>query len=198
MASGVQFSKNWEAVRSRIRRLPQFAEGVADSQRKRDAENLISYWRSGLRENSLHLVPLKAETVARKIRRGYAMPASPLYGLGLEGTRTYIKGMRKFRTGKGYRVQMVNARHHESKLSLKSLFIVHEYGTTIRRGDKIIRIPARPAMQAAYTKVMAEIKSNDPSVELRRAAGEYVAKGHSATAEAVRRRAQAAEARNHG
>jgi len=196
--SGMRFSSNWNAVRQRIRRLPQFAEGVASSSRKRDAHNLVSYWRTGLRSNSLGLAPLKPRTVQRKSAMNFAKPNSPLYGLGLEGVRTYIKGLRVFKTSRGFVVRMIDGRHHSSKLSLKSLFIVHEYGTTINRNGTIIRIPPRPAFLKSYQKVMNDIYSRDPSLELRKATMEFLRTGFSGTAKAIESRARAAEARNNG
>jgi hypothetical protein len=199
MASGVKFSQNWDAVRKRIKALPRFAQGVADMQRKRDAQKLISYWRSGIMGNTLGLFALSPQTVARKMANGYAHPNSPLYGLGLEGSRTYIKGMRAFKTSRGYTVKMINGRHHSSKLSLASLFIVHEYGTTIRgAGGKIIRIPARPAMTKAYQKVIREISRADDSRDLKKACTEYLKSASSGTAKTIQSRANAAEGRNHG
>lgn len=198
MASGIKFSQNWGAVRKRIKKIPAFAHGVADTIRKGDANKLIAYWRAGIMGNTLGLFALKPETVARKLARGYTHPYSPLYGLGFEGSKTYIKGMRVFKTSTGYRVQMVNASHHESDLPLKALFVVHEYGTTIRRGDRIIRIPARPAMTKSYEKLMLELRRQDPSKEFKKACNEFLNTGRSSTAQTIASRASAMEAQNNG
>lgn len=196
MANGVQFSQKWDAVRKRIKKIPRFAHGVADTIRKGDANKLVAYWRAGIMGNTLGLFALKPETVARKMAKGYTNPYSPLYGLGFEGAKTYIKGMRVFKTSTGYRVQMINGKHHESELSLRSLFIVHEYGTTIRRGDRIIRIPARPAMTKSYEKLMLELRRKDPSKEFKKACNEFLNTGRSSTAQAIESRSRAMEAQN--
>lgn len=190
---GITFSTKWTAVRQRVRRLPKIAEGVADAQRKRDAHELVSRWRFGIENNTLGLEKLRPLTRARKVRLGYRRPSSPLYGLGLEGARTYIKGMRVFRKRRGYSVRMINGRHHKSKLPLSALFVVHEYGATTRKG---VRIPPRPAMQKAYAQVLRRLKSNDPAKEFGAAVNEYIRTGKRKLADIIARRAAEAEARN--
>lgn len=194
---GVVFSSNWNAVRQRIRRLPRLVDGVADAQRKRDAHELVTLWRSGIKDRKIYLVPLVPATIRRKRRIGYSKPETPLYGLGLDGPRTYIKGMRVFRTKRGYVVRMIDGRHHKSKLSLSSLFTVHEYGTTIKtKGGAIIRIPPRPAMQRAYESLLRSISARDPKAELVAAAEEFIQTGRESLSQRVHSRARAAEARN--
>lgn len=193
----IQFSTNWHAVKQRIRKIPKIAEGTADMQRSRDADELIAIWRNGLINNSFALTPLKPETRARKTRLGYRYPSSPLYGLGLEGTKTYIKGMRKFKTKHGYTVHMIHGKHHKSKLPLNALFIVHEYGADIKTtSGKIIHIPARPAMQKSYARLLNRLKAKDPSLEFSLAVNEYIKTGRTALIKKIEQRAKEAEARN--
>jgi hypothetical protein len=194
---GLVFSSNWTAVRQRIRRLPRLVEGVADAQRKRDAHELVTLWRSGIRDRKLHLLPLVPATIRKKIWSDYAKPRTPLYGLGLDGPRTYIKGMRVFKTKNGYRVQMIDGKHHKSNLTLKSLFIVHEYGTTInKKNGGTFRIPSRPAMQRSYEALLRSIARRDPQEELVKATEEFIRTGREELAKKVKSRARAAEARN--
>lgn len=193
----ITFSTNWNAVRQRIKRIPKIANGVADMQRSRDADDLISTWRNGLANNSFNLAPLKPATRARKARLGYRYPASPLYGLGLEGAKTYIKGMRKFKTRRGYTVHMIKGKHHKSDLPLSALFVVHEYGATIKtKGGKIIKIPARPAMQKAYTRVLNRLKAKDPAKEFKLAINQFIKQGRQDLIKKIESRAKEAEARN--
>jgi hypothetical protein len=197
MSNGITFSTNWSAVKQRIRRIPKIAEGIADMQRSRDADELISIWRNGLINNSFSLVPLKPDTKARKARLGYRYPSSPLYGLGLEGSKTYIKGMRKYKTKRGYTVHMINGKHHKSKLPLSALFVVHEYGTTIEKRDgTIIQIPARSAMHKAYAKLLRKLKAKDPSIEFKLAINQYIKTSNQALIKKINDRAKEAEARN--
>lgn len=192
----ITFSTNWNAVKQRIRKIPKIAEGVADMQRSRDADDLIAIWRNGLINNTFSLIPLKPATIAKKAKLGYRYPSSPLYGLGLEGTKTYIKGMRKFKTKRGYTVHMINGKHHESKLPLNALFIVHEYGTTITRNGKMIRIPARPAMQKSYDVLLRRLKVNDPTIEFGLAVDQFIKTGRVDLIKKILARAKKAEAQN--
>lgn len=197
MANGIQFSTNWSAVKQRIRRIPKIAEGVADMQRSRDADDLIAIWRNGLINNTFSLIPLKPNTRSRKAKLGYRYPSSPLYGLGLEGSKTYIKGMRKYKTKRGYIVKMMNSKHHKSKLPLSALFIVHEYGATIKASNgRIIRIPARPAMQKSYDVLLRRLRSNDPSIEFKLAVSQFMKTGRQDLIKKIVSRAKEAEARN--
>lgn len=151
------YSQKTSAIKARIKRLPKIYKDRIDTMRKRDANNFISYWRSGILNNEFKLTPLADSTIQRKIRLGMSRPQNPLYGLGLEGAYTYIKGMRIFRTAKGYVVRMTG-KHHDSKIDNHTLLLIHEYGCTLKNGG---RIPARPAMQEAYKRVLEDIKKQD-------------------------------------
>lgn len=154
------YSQKTSAIKARIRRLPKIYEDYIYTRRKRDANDFISYWRSGILNNEFKLTPLADSTVARKIRLGMARPQNPLYGLGFEGAHTYIKGMRIFRTRDGY-VARMTGKHHDSKIDNHGLLLIHEYGCTLKNGG---RIPARPAMHEAYKKVLGDIKSRDSAM----------------------------------
>lgn len=154
------YSQNTKAVKARIKRLPRIYKDKIESARKRDANEFINYWRSGLLNNEFKLTPLVDSTIKRKIRLAYAKPQNPLYGLGLEGAHTYIKGMRAYRTKKGYVVRMVG-KHHDSKIDNHGLLMIHEYGCTYKDGH---RLPARPAMHEAYKRVLKDIKKRDSAM----------------------------------
>ena len=151
------YSQKTSAIKARIKRLPRIYKDRIDTMRKRDANDFISYWRSGLLNNEFKLTPLADSTIQRKIRLAYAKPQNPLYGLGLEGSYTYIKGMRIFRTADGYVVRMTG-KHHDSKIDNHGLLLIHEYGCTLKNGS---RLPARPAMHEAYKRVLKDIKKRD-------------------------------------
>jgi hypothetical protein len=157
------FSMNTEAVRSRLRRLPKLIDDHLDAFTKRDAEDFIKNFRAGIRNNSLRLAPLQPETIRGKKRRGYSHPASPLYGLRLEGTRTYTSSVRIYKIKKGWRVNVLDVKHHEADVSVKTLFHIHEYGAVINTGKAVIRIPARPAFRRAYEQTLARHRDKEAS-----------------------------------
>ena len=155
------YSQKTSAIKARIKRLPKICVDHIKSARKRDANEFIAYWKSGILNNEFKLTPLADSTVARKIRLGMAKPQNPLYGLGFEGAHTYIKGMRIFRTKDGYVVRMTG-KHHDSKIDNHTLLLIHEYGCTLKNGG---RIPARPAMHEAYKRVLKDIKKRDSAMK---------------------------------
>lgn len=154
------YSQKTSAIKARLKRLPKIYIDKIDTMRKRDANDFIAYWRSGILNNEFKLTPLADSTVARKIRLGMARPQNPLYGLGFEGAHTYIKGMKVFRTANGYVVRMTG-KHHDSKIDNHGLLLIHEYGCVLNHGG---RLPARPAMHEAYKRVLKDIKNRDSAM----------------------------------
>ena len=154
------YSQKTSAIKARMKRLPKIYKDYIYTARKRDANDFISYWKSGLLNNEFKLTPLADRTIQYKIQLAYAKPQNPLYGLGLEGAHTYIKGMRIFRTAKGY-VARMTGKHHDSKIDNHGLLLIHEYGCTLKNGS---RIPARPAMHEAYKRVLKDIKKRDSAM----------------------------------
>ena len=152
----MKYSSNISAVRQRIRRLPKIAIDIIQTSRKKDAQKCIGYWKSGLLNDEFKLTPLAPSTIKKKIKLGYSKPTNPLYGLGMDGAHTYIKGLRMFRTKNGYVIRMVG-KHHDSKIDNHGLLMIHEYGCTTKHG----RIPARPALNLAYRKTINELKKRD-------------------------------------
>jgi hypothetical protein len=140
---------NTEAIKKRIQRLPKKIGDTLETSSKKDALRFIKNYRDGIRNNTFGLEALKPETITRKRKRHYSRPESPLYGLGMDGTRTYTSGIRPYKTKKGWRVRVINIKHHSADVSVETLFHVHEYGA-------VIRIPARPAFKRAYEKTLNE------------------------------------------
>lgn len=159
----IRFSKNYEAVKSRIRRLPKFIENSADTVVKKDAVSLIDTFQEGIRKGTFNLEKLKPETIARKVREGKKQPDTPLYGEGDDVDNSYINMFKIRKIKKGYRVYARWAKH-ESGLQLRDLFSIHEQGRLIRRGDAIIRIPPRPAFLLASNKFVNK-KIREENVE---------------------------------
>lgn len=155
----MKYSNSVGAVKQRIRRLPKLIGTEIETMRKRDAQRLIELWRSGLLNGEFKLTPLSQATINKKIKLGYNAPTNPLYGLGMDGAHTYIKGLRYFKKSKGYVVRMTG-KHHDSKIDNKGLLLIHEYGCNTPHG----RIPARPALNMAYKELMKEIKNRDKAI----------------------------------
>ena len=78
----------------------------------------------------------------------------------------------------GFRVFPSWGGHHKSKLKLRQLLNVHEYGATIKRGSgnniTLIRIPPRPARLLAYKKYMTEFKKRQVDKDIKKAISQYI------------------------
>ena len=168
-----KFSSNYWAVVKRLQRLPKFTREMADTITKKDAEGLVEEYKKGIRENNFGLVPLSSITVKIKREKGYSRPYSPLYGAGDSKTNSLINSLRIRKIKKGYRVFISSAKHHDSNLSLKALFNIHEHGALIKvtermrsflhylgihlkKTTKIVRIPPRPTRAKAFKRFIAK------------------------------------------
>lgn len=190
----VKFSQKYWAKRKRIQRLPKIMIKVADITSKKDAIGLIRTFREGIIKNSFRLKALQPPTVMRKRAKGLPKPKTPLYGFGELKDKSYLNMLRIRRLKKGYRVAPSWAKHHESKLKLRDLFVVHEFGTVIRqeRGGKeiLIRIPPRPAFFYAFRRHMARRKKADEAKEVGRAITQYVMTGKQNLLNKIQERAE--------
>jgi hypothetical protein len=80
-------------------------------------------------------------------------------------------------------------------ISLRALFDVHEYGTTISNGfgrGIVIRIPPRPAMRYAYRRYMAERAKQDPALRMRAAIARFIRLGDAAALSRIARKMERA------
>lgn len=141
-------------LQDRLKKLPVIMESLARAKLKRDAAELIKIFQDGLRRNSLGLKQLSRDYVAVKRRRGFSKPANPLVAGGDQKKNSYINMLRIRKVKQGYTVRPSWARHWESDLKLRDLFLVHEYGTVIAHGKgesaRLVRIPPRPAFLKSY------------------------------------------------
>ena len=153
-------TRNLDAKRKRIAAVPEYALQAIRGMTRARAYDFIKAWQRDVRTDAHQVARLKAKTVARKRRLGYTKPETPLYGLGDRDTHTYINMMRIYALRDGYRVAPGRKVHHQSGLKLRDLFVVHEYGTTIKRGNVRIRIPARPTFFLSYEKYLLKIARN--------------------------------------
>jgi hypothetical protein len=143
-------TKNLDEKKKRIAQLPQYMLDAVKGLTRARAYDFIKQWQRDLRSNAHHVAVLKVKTMKAKMAKGYKKPFIPLYGLGDADPHTYINMMRIYAMKKGYKVAPGRKGHHESGLKLRDLFIVHEYGTTIVKGNTTIRIPARPTFFLSY------------------------------------------------
>lgn len=194
---GFKYSKNYKAAGSRIHRLPKLVGPKMDTYIKKRAERLVELFHDGIKQRKLRLKPLTENTIKRKERLGYSEPETPLYGVGDDDPRhTYANMMKIRRRLKGtqirYTVAPSNAKHHGSKLRLRQLFVVHEYGTTINNAfgvsGRVVRIPPRPAFRYAYRRLMAEMARQDPVPKVRAAMAKLVKTGDQAALKKIAER----------
>jgi hypothetical protein len=105
--------------------------------------------------------------------KGYQKPRSPLYGAGDSKKNTYINALGLRRMKRGWRVYVRWAKHHESDLSLRDLFYIHENGAVImqnRGGNAVaIRIPPRPAFFKAYRRWLRKRSQKEDIREVKKA-----------------------------
>jgi len=194
-----RYSTNWRAAESRIRRLPVLVAKGADSLIKKRASDLVKYFHDGIKGGTFRLKPLTTASIAAKQSRGYEQPQTALYGLGDEDPkRTYANMMEVKKSTSGrkitYTVRPSSRKHHSSKLRLRDLFVVHEYGAIINNAfgvaGMVVRIPPRPAFRYAYRKLMREIASQDPSKTVKQACVRYVRRGDSEALRTIHERSQ--------
>ena len=173
----LRFSDNYEAVKSRIRRLPKFVEDSVDTFTKKDAAGVIEAFQDGIREDSFGFERLKPETIEAKRRKGFTQPATPLYGEGDTNPKSYINMFRIRRLRNGYRVYARWAKHR-SGLPLRDLFIVHERGMLISgKGGAVIRIPPRPAFNRAFARYLERRMAAENVEKVQQAMIRYVETG---------------------
>jgi len=165
MRVSFHFSIKYNAVRSRVARLPKLVEGAATAQVKRDALNLIEFFQTGIRDNLFDLIPLADSTIMSKRLLEYTKPETPLYGAGDDEEMSYINMLRIKKVGtRKWLVFPTTDKHHKSSLNLSSLLEVHEQGMVISQTrhnedtgestEVLIRIPPRPAFSKAFKRVL--------------------------------------------
>ena len=174
----VKLSESFEAIRSRMRRLPVMMPKVIKAFAKHDAEELIRLFHDGIQEGRFELMPLQPRTIRRKEAMGYGAPDVPLHGKGDEDqSRSYMNMLRIRQDGRRYRVIPSRGYHWSKKIKLTDLFMVHEYGCTITNGFGVgitIRLPPRPALRYAYRDLMVMKSQQEPSDKVRMAMLKYV------------------------
>lgn len=179
---GIKFSDSYEAKRSRVRRLPQLLMHELEAQALKDAEELVSLFKQGIRRHEYPLKALKPETIERKTRAGYASPSTPLFGTSRRKNR-YNNMLEIVKIGRRWIVRPRKEKHWHASIGLDVMFDVHEYGATIngkaRDGSTVrIRIPPRPAFRLAYNRFLRERLQKDPSAQMQKKVIEYINRGN--------------------
>jgi hypothetical protein len=187
----IKFSDSYRAKIARIKRLPKISEDIMMSKLKRDTTNLIEEFQKGVRLNNFGLRKLQKVTVDGKFKLKYDKPDTPLYGLGDREDKSYINMFRIRKIKNGYKIYPSWAKHHKSKLSLRSLFLVHEYGCTISMPNgAVVRIPPRPALFKAYEILMNKKRRDkrETSKEVKTAMTEYINTGKKLLIDKIEKR----------
>jgi hypothetical protein len=151
---------------------------MLDASALRDTKGFIRTFGVGISKRQLGLEPLSPVTRQKKLEEGRQKPATPLYGRGESDDKSYLNMHRIIQLKNGYRVRIRSAKHWSGKLTLKQLFIIHEFGTTITfESGKTIRIPPRPAHNRAYNKYLRKKARLDPASEVRDAVRKFIREG---------------------
>ncbi len=149
----VKFSARVSGIERILDQLPARVVGKIMRVNQENAKMFVKTFQDGIRTESFRLKPLKLSTIARKASRGLPQPETPLYGLGDESKdRSYINMFRIQEVRDGYLASPSRAKHWSGNIQLRVLYMIHEFGATIKRGKTLIRIPPRPAVQKAYNR----------------------------------------------
>jgi hypothetical protein len=154
---------NVQAVRknfiTRIHGSLNLYKGYADSVTKKITEDTIKNFSEGIENDTFGLQRLKPATIKQKQKKGYPSPETPLLGKGGTDKRSYKNMLiyRKLKSG-FYRIRPSDRYHHKARVSLKTLFFVHEYGMVIDNGKALIFIPARPALGRAVKQTKYKVQ----------------------------------------
>jgi hypothetical protein len=178
MAIKVKYSTKYWAVQKRIARLPTLVLGLLSAIRKKDASRYIKNFHDGIKNKSFRLKKLERGTIIRKERMGMEFPRTPLYGRGDDKKdRSYVNMMRMRKLKNGWRVKPSIAKHYSGKVKLRTLFFVHEFGAIIKQGEKMIRIPPRPAALKAFNKTLKQEKKQENAPLVKKAINKYINTG---------------------
>lgn len=151
------YSNNAKAKAKRIERLPKYYGNMMMGAIKSNMLGMIETFHDGIKSNDFGLVELKPKTIDRKTKQGFELPMVPLYGKGDDRKRdSYVNMLRITKVINGWKLYISTAMHWSQKIALYDLFIIHEYGCQIQRGETTIRIPPRPAFKLAYQKWMSK------------------------------------------
>lgn len=163
----VQGKDNSDAKLKRFQSLKAMGIEAVRSQLKRESAAFIKIFQDGIKSRSFGLQKLADSTKRAKQRKGYPQPATPLYGKGISEERAFINALRIQKLKNGWKVRISTMKHHESKLTVRQLLILHENGYSFKAGKgsnkKVVNVPPRPA----YKKAKAIFDTKIPSLRLK-------------------------------
>lgn len=178
---GIKFTKKLEETKKRLQELPKFMDDVMSSVVKEDCDTFIVSFQNHLRNNDLGITALKQETIDSKKRKGLKKPYHPLYGKGDDEKLSYINMFKLKKVNNGWEAIPKDEQHHESILTLKSLFEVHEHGMTIKKGNSLIKIPPRPVAMLTYRDLFVKKKLRKSVSIVSKGILEYILEGSKST-----------------
>jgi hypothetical protein len=189
----LKLSLKYYAKINRMKRIPQKINDTMIYYNQYLALRTIKNFHDGIKKMSFGLERLKDNTIKRKMREGMAIPDAPLYGKGDEKKdNSYVNMLRlkkiDIQGRNGYKVFPSVKKHWKANLPLNVLLRVHELGTIINNHGKLIRIPARPALEMAYEKTLTERKKLEPSRMVKKAILDYINKAEWENIEAQGKR----------
>ena len=178
MSVKVEFSKNYKAIQSRLRRLPRLVDETLDTFAKRDCSRVIKEYQKGIKRDLFPIERLHDQTIRIKSEEGYKQPDTPLYGSGEDEKDSLYNALAIRKIKKGYRLYVRWAKHYKANLQLRDLLNIHQRGALIMVTDtRIIRIPPRPVLDMAIIKALEMRKKEDPAKQIKRAMSEYIKTG---------------------
>ena len=184
MAIGINLSPSYWATRKRIQRIPKMFLKTASAIVKKDALNLMNNFHNGIKQNSFRLAILADETIEKKVGLGLERPETPLYAFGDEKKeKAYLNSLRIRKLKNGWRVFVSRGMHHSGRISLIRLYGIHEFGAIIKKGDRLIRIPPRPALHKAFLRTLRQRKLKEDSKIVRKAYTQFLNKGQEKVVE---------------
>jgi len=153
MSIKVVFSNTYTAKKKRIKRLPKLITNAVAGATKRDILEIKKIFHDGIKGRSLRLDALATVTIDSKKDKGMKAPKTPLYGKG-DGAkdRSYMNMLNIRKLKNGWTLRPSTRKHWSGKITLKHLFMIHEHGAKIMRGEKMIQIPPRPALLMSFRK----------------------------------------------
>lgn len=180
MPARLKLNRSYKEKKERIKKLPVIGNLVMSGMRKKDAYEFVQIFHDGIKENKFGLRKLQPQTVSAKRGLGYDLPGVPLYGKGdREKKRSYVNMLRIKKLKNGWKVFPSWGKHHKSNLKLRDLLKVHETGRTIVQGQRIIRIPPRPAWLIARTRFLNKLRTKQESKKMKKGITDYINKGRS-------------------
>lgn len=177
MTVTVKYSNAYKDKLKRMKHLPKLSGHVISAGTMRTAMLIIKYFQQGIRTSSFNLQALKEMTIEGKKSAGFDKPETPLFGKGDRRKKdTYINCLRIKKLKNEVIIYVSKAKHWSGGITLYDLFIVHEFGALIKRGDTIIRIPKRPALFLAYKKYLGGRRADkrETSKQVRRVMIDYI------------------------